>query len=46
MRGRIADKIAKEKGFKGGYKVVSLVEMDFEKDEKQYLENVLFDSDK
>jgi hypothetical protein len=33
LRGRIADQIAKENGFEGGYKVVSLVEMDFAKDE-------------
>jgi hypothetical protein len=33
LRGRIADKIAKENGFEGGYRLVSLVEMDFAKDE-------------
>ncbi len=33
LRGRVADKIAKEHGFQGGYKQVSLVEMDFATDE-------------
>jgi hypothetical protein len=33
LRGRIADRIAKDHGFEGGYRVVSLVEMDFAKDE-------------
>ena len=42
LRGRLADKIAREHGFEGGYKLVSLVEMDFAKDEQQYLEGVLF----
>ena len=43
LRGRIADRIAKDHGFEGGYRVVSLVEMDFAKDEKQYLESVIFE---
>ncbi len=43
LKGRIAEKIAKENGYEGGYKVVSLVEMDFAKDEQKYLESVLFD---
>lgn len=43
LRGRIADRIAKDHGFEGGYRVVSLVEMDFAKDEKQYLESLIFE---
>lgn len=34
LRGRIANEIAKSQGFTGGYKLVSLVEMDFAKDEQ------------
>jgi hypothetical protein len=42
LRGRVADKIARDHGYQGGYKVVSLVEMDFASDEQKYLESVIF----
>lgn len=40
-RARLADTIAKEHGFKGGYIGVSILEMEYHKNEAEYLLNVL-----
>jgi hypothetical protein len=44
LRGRKADEIAKEHGYYGGYRLVSLIELEFSKDESKYLELALFPS--
>jgi hypothetical protein len=42
QRGRVADQLARKHGYDGGYKVISLIEMDYAKDEMAFLEKVLF----
>lgn len=37
LRGRVADELAKSFGFTGGYRVISLVEMDFAQDEQEFI---------
>ena len=41
----MADELAKKHGY-SGYKVVSLVEMDFATDEQQFIDQVLFNDKK
>jgi len=40
-RARIADKVAKDNGFSGGYIGISLLEMEYNKNEAEYLLNIL-----
>jgi hypothetical protein len=40
-RGRLADTVLKDKGFSGGYIGVSYVEMEYAKNEEEYLQQVL-----
>jgi hypothetical protein len=46
LKGRVADALVRSEGFTGGFKQVSLVEMDFSKDEQEYINEVLFDEKK
>ncbi|TNV82778.1 hypothetical protein FGO68_gene2730 [Halteria grandinella] len=43
LKGRVADEVARKSGYPGGYRVVSLVEMDFCGDEQAFLNEVIFD---
>ena len=46
LRGRVADELAKSFGFTGGYRVISLVEMDFAQDEQEFINQALFGENK
>jgi hypothetical protein len=46
LKGRVTEEVARQAGFNGGYRVVSLVEMDFCGDELAFLNEVLFDEKK